>query len=108
MCLLWSSKCERWSKQIIILTIIHGGTRCYRGHTTAWPRGTAGHIKSAYRRVLIHYDDHWLMGMIWNWPYSLPFFGLRLALKIFTTLVDAAEWILCKAGVNFIIHLLPE
>ena len=68
-------------------------------------------IKSAYRHVPIHPDDRWLTGMIWDGALfidtALPF-GLRSAPKIFTALADAAEWILRKAGVSFIIHYLDD
>ena len=37
----------------------------------------------------------------------LPF-GLCSAPKIFTSLADAAEWILHQAGINFVIHNLDN
>ena len=68
-------------------------------------------IRSAYRNVLVHPDDRWLSGMIWREPLfvdaALPF-GLRSAPKIFTALADAAEWIIRREGVNFIIHCLDD
>ena len=36
---------------------------------------------------------------------ALPF-GLRSALRIFTTLADALEWVVRQEGVDFIIHYL--
>ena len=38
---------------------------------------------------------------------ALPF-GLRSAPKIFTALVDAAEWIVRQQGENFVIHYLDN
>ena len=38
---------------------------------------------------------------------TLPF-GQRSAPKIFTALVDAAEWIIKQAGVDFVIHYLDD
>ena len=68
-------------------------------------------IKSAYRNVPIHPDDRWLMGMYWDDALyidtALPF-GLRSAPKIFTAITDAAEWIIRRTGVNFIIHYLDD
>ena len=68
-------------------------------------------VKSAYRNVPIHPDDRWLTGMIWEGALfidtALPF-GLRSAPKISTALADAAEWILRRAGVKFIIHYLDD
>ena len=68
-------------------------------------------IRSTYRHVLIHPDDRWLTGMIWEGALfidtALPF-RLRSAPKIFTALADAAEWILRRAGVNFILHYLDD
>ena len=52
-------------------------------------------IRNTYRVVLIHPDNRWLMGMIWEgllFVYMTLPFGLRSAHKIFTTLADAAEW----------------
>ena len=38
---------------------------------------------------------------------TLPF-GLRSALKIFTALADAAEWMVRQKGVEFVIHYLDD
>ena len=69
-------------------------------------------IKSTYQHVLIHPDDRWLTGMIWDSALFIDtalLFGLRSAPKIFMALADAAEWILRKGGgVNFIIHYLDD
>ena len=63
-------------------------------------------IKSAYRNVPVHPDDRWLTGMVWRdslfMDAALPF-GLRSAPKIFTALADAAEWMVRREGVEFII-----
>ena len=68
-------------------------------------------IKSAYRNVPVHPDDRWLTGMVWRDSLfvdaALPF-GLRSAPKIFTALADAAEWMVRREGVEFIIHYLDD
>ena len=68
-------------------------------------------IRSAHRHVPIHPDDCWLTSMIWDGALFIDtalLFGLRLGPKIFTALADAAEWILRRAGVNFILHYLDD
>ena len=51
------------------------------------------------------------MGMYWQDSLfvdtALPF-GLRSAPKIFTSLADAAQWILNQAGINFVVHYLDD
>ena len=68
-------------------------------------------ICNAYRVIPIHPDDRWLMGMTWKGSVyvdtTLPF-GLRSAPKIFTAIVDAAEWIVRQQGVEFILHYLDD
>ena len=68
-------------------------------------------IQRAYRNIPIHPDDRHLLGTIWDGALyintALPF-GLQSALKIFTAVADAAEWIVCQHGVNFIIHYLDD
>ena len=68
-------------------------------------------IRSAYRNIPVHPDDRWLSGMIWRESLfvdaALPF-GLRSAPKIFTAVADAAEWIVRREGVDFIIHYLDD
>ena len=63
-------------------------------------------IRSAYRVILVHPDDRWLIRMLWEGSLfidtALPF-SLRSAPKIFTTSADAAEWIVCQRRVNFVI-----
>ena len=55
-------------------------------------------VKSAYRIVPIHPDDGHLLGMRMDYVDSSLPFGLRSALKIFTAIADAIEWIVCKKG----------
>ena len=68
-------------------------------------------IRSAYRNVPIHPDDRWLMGIMWKGALyvdkSLPF-GLQSALKIFTVVADAAQWVIQQEGFDFIIHYLDD
>ena len=68
-------------------------------------------IRTVYKVVLIHPDDRWLMGMIWEDSLfvdtAFPF-GLRLASKIFNALADAAEWMVRQQGVEFVIHYLYD
>ena len=73
-------------------------------------------ICNAYRVLPIHPDDRWLLGMRWEealyvdrWllgmrleealyvDTTLPF-GLRSALKFFTRVTDAVEWIENQTG----------
>lgn len=60
-------------------------------------------IKSAYRMISIHPEDRPLLGMIWEGALyvdsALPF-GLRSALKIFTSVADALEWRLRLEGLQ--------
>ena len=68
-------------------------------------------IHSAYRNVPVHPEDRWLLGMVWRdalfVDVTLPF-GLRSAPKIFTALADAAEWMVRREGVDFLIHYLDD
>ena len=68
-------------------------------------------IKSAYRLILVHPDDRPLLGINWNGELyvdaMLPF-GLRSAPKIFTAVVDALQWCICKKGVHGLDHYLDE
>lgn len=68
-------------------------------------------VKSAYRNILVHRDDRWLMGMCWDEALlldtTLPF-GLWSAPKIFTAVADAVEWIVRQQGVQFVIHYLDD
>ena len=52
-------------------------------------------------------DDRWLMGMsIVHW--HCPPIWYYLAPKIFTAIVDAAEWIIRQERVKFVIHYLDD
>ena len=57
-------------------------------------------IRSAYRTVLVHPEDRWLLGMEWDGQLFvdavLPF-GLRSAPKIYSAVADAAEC-MARAG----------
>ena len=61
--------------------------------------------------VPVHPHDRWLLGMKWEgrlyMDTVLPF-GLRSAPKIFSAVADAAQWILVKAGVNYMLHYLDD
>ena len=52
-----------------------------------------------------------MIGGWWAWALyidtALPF-GTRLAPKIFTVIVDAAEWIIRQERVKFVIHYLDD
>ena len=66
-------------------------------------------IKSAYRIVEVDPEDRWLLGFQWDCALFvdtvLPF-GLRFALKVFTALADAMEWIVRRTGVETIFHYI--
>ena len=68
-------------------------------------------IKSAYRIVLVHPTDRYLLGMMWNGQLyvdtALPF-GLRSAPKVFTAVADALQFIFEKHGVHRIMHYLDD
>ncbi len=68
-------------------------------------------IKRAYRNILVHTDDRWMLGVRWKdglfIDTALPF-GLYSALKIFTAVADAIEWIVKQEGVGFAIHYLYD
>ena len=68
-------------------------------------------IKSAYRIVPAHPQDHFLLGMKWEdrifVDRALPF-GLRSAPKIFNALADALEWIVKDLGVQHLWHYLDD
>ncbi len=68
-------------------------------------------IRSAYRTVLVHPEDRWLLGMKWNNDLHvdtvLPF-GIRSAPKIFHAIADAAEWIVQDEGVGELYHYLDD
>ena len=61
--------------------------------------------------VPVHPDDRWLLGIKWEGSLYVDttlLFSLRSALKIFSAIVDAVEWIVKQAGVRFIIHYLDN
>ena len=66
-------------------------------------------VKAAYRLVLVHPNDHSLMGFQWQWALyidgMLPF-GLHSVPILFTTVADALEWIFRLRGVEEIDHYL--
>ena len=68
-------------------------------------------VRSTYRNIPVHPEDRWLLGMMWDGALyvdtALPF-GLRSAPKIFTAVADAAQWIIQREGVDFIIHYLDD
>ena len=68
-------------------------------------------IKSAYRIVLVHPEDRPLPAMRWRnrifIDKTLPF-GLRSAPIIFSTVVDAIQWIVRQKGVTLISHYLDD
>ena len=68
-------------------------------------------IKSAYRIIPVHPDDHPLLGMMWKGALyvdsALPF-GLRSAPKISTSLADTLEWRLKRMGLQQVFHYLDD
>ena len=68
-------------------------------------------VRSAYHLILVHPDDHPLLGFQWQGVQyvdgMLPF-GLRSAPKIFTAVTDALEWVACQRGVSEIDHYLDN
>lgn len=66
-------------------------------------------IRHAYRNV--YPEDRHLLGMQWRGRVfvdkMLPF-GLRSALKVFTALADALEWVLQTMGVEWCIHYVDD
>ena len=68
-------------------------------------------LKSAYRVVPVHPDDHHLLGMAWRdgvyLDTALPF-GLRSAPKIFSAVADALLWAMYDDGLTFGLHYLDD
>ena len=69
-------------------------------------------IKSAYRIIAVHPDDHYLLGMKWRNKYyidlALPF-GLRSAPFIFNSVADMLEWIIRhNYGISDLMHYLDD
>ena len=68
-------------------------------------------IDSAYRLILVHPEDHWLLAVRWEEKiYVDPMFpfGLRSAPKIFNAVADALIWYLRKSGIQCIEHYLDD
>jgi hypothetical protein len=68
-------------------------------------------LKSAYRIVPIHPEDHHLMAVSWRGrtyvDHALPF-GLRSAPKIFSAVADTISWALNCAGIRHQLHYLDD
>lgn len=68
-------------------------------------------IRQAYRNVLVHPQDRWLLGMHWQGQHYvdtvLPF-GLRSAPKIFCTISDGLEWVLHQRGVVHLVKYIDD
>ena len=68
-------------------------------------------IESAYRMVPVQLSDRLLLGMQWKggvfFDTRLPF-GLRSALKTFTAVADALQWICQENGVSWVAHYLDD
>ena len=62
-------------------------------------------LKSAYRQVLIHPDDRWMLGVDWKGRLyvdkALPF-GLRSAPMIFNAVAEALDFIIKQKGVRWV------
>ena len=67
-------------------------------------------IRSAYRTVLVHPEDRWLLRMQWGEQLFvdtvLPF-SLRSAPKLFTAVADAVEWVAKYRGLELLSGWLP-
>ena len=65
-------------------------------------------LESAYRQVLVHPDDHPLLGISWNGQMyvdrTLPF-CLRSAPS---AVADMMAWALQQAGIEHLIHYLDD
>ena len=68
-------------------------------------------LKSAYRMVPVHPEDHWLLGMSWNdqlfGDTRLPF-GLRSAAKIFSAVADGIAWAIHCQNIKDFLHYLDD
>ena len=68
-------------------------------------------LKSAYRVVPVHPDDHHLLGMTWRDGVYLDTalrFVLRSAPKIFSAVADALLWAMYDNGLTFGLHYLDD
>ena len=64
-------------------------------------------VRSAYRLILVHPDNRLLLGFQWQGVQhvdSMLLFGLCSALKIFTAVADALEWVARQRDVLDIDH----
>ena len=65
----------------------------------------------AYRRVPVHPEDQFLLGLYWDSTYyidtALPF-RLHSAPKIFTAVADALAWAMTIKGIRFLLHYLDD
>lgn len=68
-------------------------------------------VKSAYRIIPVHPEDHQLLGMLWGGALfvdtALPL-GLRSAPKIFNAVADALEWMAGQEGITSLFHYLND
>ena len=69
-------------------------------------------VKSAYRNIPVHPEDHYLLGIKWQGNYFIDMvlpFGLRYAPFIFSSVADLLEWILRhNYGLNFLLHYFDD
>ena len=66
-------------------------------------------IKEAYRMVPVHPQDQHLLGVQWkSADRQSVAFGLRSALKIFSAVADAVEWILGNNGIRKKLHYIDD
>ena len=68
-------------------------------------------LHSAYRKVPVHPDDSYLLGIHWEGTTyldrALPF-GLRSAPKLFTAVADGYAWAISAQGFNDFMHYLDD
>ena len=68
-------------------------------------------LKSAYWNVLVHPDDRWLLGILWDDQLfvdaALPF-GLRSAPVIFNAVAEVLAFIIRLKGVRGLGHYLDD
>ena len=74
-------------------------------------RGALIDLKSAYRNILVHPDDRWLLGMVWEEKLfvdtALPF-GLRSAPMVFNAVAEALAYMIKREGVEEMDHYLDD
>ena len=68
-------------------------------------------IKSAYRLIPVHPQDHLLLAMQWDGKsfinMMLPF-GLHSSAKIFNVIADVLSWHLQQTGIPLLFHYLND